>query len=88
MRVLAATNRDLQSLVAEGRFREDLYYRLNIFECRLPPLRERREDILPLAQRFLRQAAGEKAGFPCFPAKRAPPWLAHAWPAMPANCAM
>ena len=79
VRVLAATNRDLQSLVAEGRFREDLYYRLNIFECRLPPLRERREDILPLAQRFLRQAAGEKA-VPVLSGEARAALLAHAWP--------
>ena len=79
VRVLAATNRDLQSLVAEGRFREDLYYRLNIFECRLPPLRERREDILPLAQRFLRQAAGEKA-VPVLSGEARDALLAHAWP--------
>ena len=79
VRVLAATNRDLRSLVAEGRFREDLYYRLNIFECRLPPLRERREDILPLAQRFLRQAAGEKA-VPVLSGEARDALLAHAWP--------
>ena len=79
VRVLAATNRDLRSLVAEGRFREDLYYRLNIFECRLPPLRERREDILPLAQRFLRQAAGEKA-VPVLSGETRDALLAHAWP--------
>ncbi len=79
VRVLAATNRDLRSLVAEGRFREDLYYRLNIFECRLPPLRERREDILPLAQRFLRQAAGEKA-VPVLSGEARDALLVHAWP--------
>jgi len=53
VRVMAATNRDLKKLVKEGRFREDLYYRLNVVEIHVPPLRERKEDILPLAYHFL-----------------------------------
>ena len=53
MRVVAATNRDLDDAVKAGTFREDFYYRLNVFAIHLPPLRDRREDILPLADRFL-----------------------------------
>ena len=55
-RLLAATNKDLAKLVAEGKFREDLYYRLKVFPIDLPALRDRTEDILPLAEHFLRKA--------------------------------
>ena len=58
VRVLATTNRHLTAEVAEGRFREDLYFRLNVFPIELPPLRERCNDIIPLAYRFIERYRG------------------------------
>jgi two-component system response regulator FlrC len=55
VRIIAATNQDLQARVAEGKFREDLYFRLAVFPIRIPSLRERPQDILPLAEAFLRR---------------------------------
>jgi Nif-specific regulatory protein len=53
VRIIAATNADLERMVEEGRFREDLFYRLNVIPIYLPPLRDRREDVIPLAEHFL-----------------------------------
>lgn len=58
VRVIATTNRDMQAAVAKGAFREDLFYRLNVFPMQIKPLRERKQDILPLARRFLSDMAG------------------------------
>ena len=60
--VIAATNRNLEDMVEKKLFREDLYYRLMVFPITIPPLRERREDIVPLASRFLEELNG-KYGF-------------------------
>jgi DNA-binding NtrC family response regulator len=73
VRVISATNADLPSMIRAGGFREDLYYRLNLIEIRLPPLAERTLDILPLAELFL--APGKRLG----PAARRV-LQAHAWP--------
>jgi len=59
VRVIAATHVNLQEAVGEGKFRDDLFYRLNVIEIRLPPLRERREDVPLLAQHFLERLAHE-----------------------------
>jgi len=59
VRILAATNADLRKLVQENKFREDLYYRLNVISIPLPPLRDRKEDVAPLAEHFLRKYSHE-----------------------------
>jgi DNA-binding NtrC family response regulator len=73
VRVISATNADLKAMIRAGSFREDLYYRLNLIEIAVPPLAERREDVLPLAENFLAARARLDAG-----AREA--LLAHTWP--------
>jgi DNA-binding NtrC family response regulator len=81
VRVLAATNRDLSSAIKEGRFREDLYYRLNVIPISLPPLRERREDIPVLAKYFLQRFAAEtKKNFAGITAETEARLVAYPWP--------
>jgi len=77
VRFVAATHRDLRAQVAAGTFREDLYYRLHVLVVRVPPLRERREDVLPLARSFLRAERRPAAGFTPAAEKIL---LAHSWP--------
>ena len=81
VRVLSATSRDLQQEIAQGRFREDLFYRLNVVPVRLPPLRERREDIPELANQFLaRYAAERRIPVPSFSDDAMAALQAHDWP--------
>ncbi|UQA57766.1 sigma-54-dependent transcriptional regulator [Polyangium aurulentum] len=81
VRVVAATNHDLRKAAKEGRFREDLFYRLAVIEIAIPPLRDRPEDILPLAEHFLRRAAS-RAGRPIqgLSGAAARLLLAYGWP--------
>lgn len=78
-RLIAATHQDLRALVENGGFREDLYYRINVIQIRVPPLRERREDILWLAAHFLERQAGETPRKLLTPAAERV-LLDHAWP--------
>ena len=81
VRLVAATNLDLKEAMAQGRFREDLYYRLNVVPLYLPPLRERREDILPLALEFVQQFNQElKKSFTGFTPAAAAALERYPWP--------
>jgi two-component system response regulator FlrC len=80
VRVLATTNRKLREEVSAGRFREDLFYRLNVFPLTLPPLRERQRDILPLARYLLRKALRPGESMPEFSNEAKQRLLSHSWP--------
>lgn len=81
IRVLATSNRDMMAMVKSGRFREDLYYRLNVFPIEIPSLRQRPLDIEPLAQRVLAEAAASSAQPPCTMTQTAINTLTHyTWP--------
>ncbi|MGH7278508.1 MAG: sigma-54-dependent transcriptional regulator [Candidatus Rokuibacteriota bacterium] len=81
VRIIAATNRDLRKLVEEGRFREDLYYRLNVVTMPVPPLRERRGDIPLLVQHFLQKYAGAAGrDVPHVAPEAMAALTSHAWP--------
>jgi transcriptional regulator with GAF, ATPase, and Fis domain len=81
VRIIAATNVNLETAIKEGRFREDLYYRLNVVSIPVPPLRDRAEDILPLAEHFLRQF-GQELGrrVTSFSAEAVKVLREHRWP--------
>ena len=81
VRIISATNRDLARLVSEGGFREDLYYRLNVFQIKVPPLRERREDIMPLVWSFIKEFS-ERMGkrIESIPQKSVEALHAYPWP--------
>lgn len=81
VRIIATTNRELADYVAEGKFREDLYYRLTVFPLQWLPLRDRRDDILPLARRLLtHHAAKMKRPAPAIMSDAEQKLLAHSWP--------
>ncbi len=81
VRMVAATHRPLRQLASEGKFREDLFYRLNVFEIRLPPLRERGDDILILAERLLeRNCSKLSVAAMRFTTQARQAMLAHSWP--------
>ncbi|HEY7527934.1 MAG TPA: nif-specific transcriptional activator NifA [Candidatus Deferrimicrobiaceae bacterium] len=80
VRIISATNADLEKLVEEGRFREDLFYRLNVIPIYLPPLRDRREDIIPLADHFLERFNKEHGKAVSFSPEVLDRMLEYRWP--------
>lgn len=80
VRIIAATHRDLETAIAQSNFREDLYYRLNVINLRVPPLRERPEDILPLAEFLVRKHASADSPLPLFTESLKQALQGHSWP--------
>lgn len=80
VRILCATNRDLKQMVAEGKFREDLFYRLEVIPIQIPPLRERREDIPPLAEKFLHETNRKNGLSKAFSAEVMDAFQKYNWP--------
>jgi two-component system, NtrC family, response regulator AtoC len=80
VRVIAATHCDLEKAIVENRFRQDLYYRLNVIKLQLPPLRERKEDILPLADFFLRKHTAADVALEAIPPSLQALFLEYPWP--------
>ncbi|NPA42249.1 MAG: sigma-54-dependent Fis family transcriptional regulator [Aquificae bacterium] len=81
VRIITATNRNLEEMVSEGKFREDLYYRLNVVQIHIPPLRERKEDIIPLAQHFLETFSRKYSkGIKGFTKRAKEALLSYPWP--------
>jgi two-component system response regulator AtoC len=80
VRVLVATHRDLERSIAEGNFREDLYYRLNVVSIEVPPLRERKDEILPLAEHFLEKHCQREAESPALTDELRMAFLTYDWP--------
>ena len=80
VRVIAATNRDLKADVEKGKFRQDLFYRLNVVPIRLPPLRERKSDIPLIVTHFLERAAGEARATPVFSEDALARLVSYEWP--------
>jgi DNA-binding NtrC family response regulator len=80
VRIMAATHRDLQAAIAQGSFREDLYYRVSVINITIPPLRERRDEIIPLAEKLLARHVVPGASAPQIPETLRRAILAHSWP--------